>query len=349
MRQIILDFPKQFRVGLFAAENIHLKKMQLRSPIVICGMGGSAFVGDLLKLWMRHEYVGVSEFEIIIHRSYGLPKLEYKHFQDGVWEPLIVVSSYSGNTEEPLFAYEVAKKKLLPIVAISSGGKLKERALADGKPFIQIPPTQIQPRSSLGYQFGALVSLLKNLDVTQSRQKEVANLEITLKPGKFEKQGKALAKKLLGATPLLYASDAWRELAHCIKIKFNEHAKTPAFWNFFPELNHNELVGFANELVLRRDSGRGSRNKELGSKFYMLMLQDENDHPRTKRRMEITANILAKKGIKSDLVMLEGTTPLEKIFNTLLLGDWIAYYTAILRGIDPTPVAMVEEFKKLMK
>lgn len=348
MRQVIRDFPKQFRAGIFAAENIHLPPMQLRSPIVVCGMGGSALVGDLLKLWFRHEYMGVSEFEIIIHRSYGLPKLERKHFEDGVWEPLIIASSYSGNTEEALSAYEDAKKKSLPVIAMSAGGKLRERALADGKPFVQIPETHIQPRSSVGYQFGALASLLANLSVMTSRNRDIAQLEAVLKPQMLEQKGRALAKKLLGTIPIVYASDAWRELAHIIKIKFNEHAKMSAFWNYFPELNHNEMNGFAS-LINPKSKAQNPKQQLSGHDFHILALMDENDHPRVKRRMEIMAKILAKKGIKSTCIPIEGKTPLEKIFSTLILGDWIAYYTAVLRGVDPTPVDMVEEFKKLMK
>jgi glucose/mannose-6-phosphate isomerase len=344
MRQAILDFPKQFRAGLFAAENVELKKWRLRSPIIICGMGGSASAGDILHLWMRHEFLGISEYEILVHRGYGLPKIERKHFEDGVWEPLVITASYSGNTEETLSAYEDALKKKLPLIAISTGGKLRDLAKKDGVPFVQVPATGIQPRSSFGYQFGVLVSLLKNLGVIDgARKEEVADLELLLNPAKLEKKGREIAQKTVGTIPLLYSSGAWKELSRIIKIKFNEHAKTPAFWNYFPELNHNEMTGFASLGV------NGKSRTGQTANFNLLVLKDANDNPRVLKRMDLTAKILKKKGIASAVVTIEGKTILEKIFSTLLLGDWIAYYNAILRGIDPTPVEMVEEFKKLMK
>ncbi|MDO8557624.1 MAG: bifunctional phosphoglucose/phosphomannose isomerase [bacterium] len=335
LRQVILDFPKQFRAGMYAVERITLAPRQLRSPIVICGMGGSASVGELLKLWMRHEYLGASEFAVIIHRGYGLPKLERREYSEGVWEPLVVPISYSGNTEETLSAYEDAKKKGLPVVAISTGGTLQKFALKDKTPFILLPKVGIQPRSSFGYQFGALTTLLLRLEVLHFKPHAVSDLGTALHAKKWEAEGKKLAKKLQGTTPLLYASDAWKELAYIIKIKFNEHAKTPAFWNHFPELNHNEMTGFA--------------EKDPSQKYHALIFRDKADHPRVQKRMKLTAALLAKKGIKSTFVPIEGKTVLEKIFSTLLLGDWMAYYHAILRGIDPTPVKMVEEFKKSMR
>ncbi|MDP3963047.1 MAG: bifunctional phosphoglucose/phosphomannose isomerase [bacterium] len=340
MRQMILDFPKQFRAGLFAAERITLPKLRLRSPIVICGMGGSASVGDLFKLWMRHEYIGFSEYEVIIHRGYGLPKLEFRYYEDGTWEPLIIAISYSGNTEETLSAYEMAKKRGLPTIAMSTGGKLKELAMQDKTPFVQIPITHIPPRASFGYQFGALAALLKNLQIMDSKNHHIADLHITLDAAALESEGKKLAKKFANIVPILYASDAWKELAQIIKIKFNEHAKWPAFWNYFPELNHNEMVGYASL------SDRGSKIKaEL---FHLLMLRDASDHPRTKKRMELTAKLLREKGIDSTFINIKGRTVLEKIFTMLILGDWIAYHHAVLRGIDPAPVELVEKFKKSM-
>ena len=344
IRKIILDFPKQFRAGLFAAERVTLPKLRLRSPIVICGMGGSASVGDLFKLWLRHEYVGFSQFEVIIHRSYGLPKLEFRYFEDGMWEPLIVAISYSGNTEETLSAYEAAMQKGLPTVAISTGGKLKELAVRNHTPFIQIPPTRIPPRASFGYQFGALAALLRNLGIMDKKNHHIADLGVSLKPAAWEAKGKKIAKNLSNTIPVIYASDDWKELAHIIKIKFNEHAKWPAFSNYFPELNHNEMVGFAS--LNQRPT---TNNQRHGLKFHTLMLRDANDHPRTKKRMELTAKLLKGGGINTTFIDIKGRTVLEKMFNTLLLGDWIAYHHAVLRGIDPAPVEMVEEFKKLMR
>jgi len=145
-----------------------------------------------------------------------------------------------------------------------------------------------------------------------------------------EETGRTIAQKLTGKTPIIYSSAKFAALALIWKIKINENAKTPAFYNFYPELNHNEMVGW----TLPQ------------GKFHIITLLDPNDHPQNIKRMKITAELLKKKGTKTTLVEMEKSFVLNTIFNTLLLGDWVSYHLALEYGQDPTPVDIVEDLKK---
>ena len=138
-----------------------------------------------------------------------------------------------------------------------------------------------------------------------------------------------IAEEIAGKTPVIYGTTRFKSLAMIWKIMFNENAKTPAFWNFFPELNHNEMIGFT---------------KPQG-KFHLIVLRDRDIDPRISKRMEITTNILKKYGTDSTIVDMPEDGMLFRIFATLQIGCWASYYLALKYEIDPTPVEMVEEFK----
>lgn len=318
-RKLILDFPRQFSVGMKAAKNIFLKRPK---KIFIAGMGGSVLSGEILKIYFENAKI---KFPLFLHRDYQLPYLAEK-------KDLIIAISYSGNTEETISAFNEALKKKLKLVAITSGGKLSDLCQKNKIPLVLLP-SGIPPRLSLGYQFSALLKIMINLEIAPDCSDQILNLEKKLKPRVLENQGKILAKKLINKIPLIYSS--WRNfaLSYIWKIKFNENSKTPAFANFFPELNHNEMVGFEKNL----------------KKFYFLILKDQNDHPRIKKRMDLTSEILKAKGLEGEILEIKGENFFEKIFSNLILADWVSYYLAIHYGIDPTPVKIVEEFKKKME
>jgi len=322
MSQVILDFPKQFSVGLEAGKKILIDKFQ-PSNIIIPGMGGSALPGDFLKL------SGVLNLPIIVHRDYFLPKKINKH-------SLIICISYSGNTEEALSAFSEAKRRKLKIVAISSGGKLMDLAKKLKTPFAKIP-SGLQPRLALGYQFSALIGVLRKYNLLPfETENEVLFLEKRLNSKKIEKRGKFLAKRILGKIPLVYASLQNWALARIWKINFNENSKVPSFFNVFPELNHNEMVGIGEY-----------KEKSLKEKFFLIILQDRNDYLLIKARMKILSSIFLKKGINNIFIKMQQRNTLEKIFSNLLLSLWTSYFLAIFSGQDPTPVKLVEEFKKM--
>ena len=319
MRKVIMDFPKQFSVGLEMAKDV--KVVGDFNQLIFCGMGGSALPAVILKM-LRGFYEW--PLAIKIHRSYNLPARVSPR-------ALVFAVSFSGNTEETISSYEEAKKRNLSVIGITTGEKLAELCKKDKVPLIKLPTEKIQPRSAVGYLFASIVKVLSNSDITKDLDKDISTISKTLQSRTLEKQGKELAQKIKGRIPIIYASDKYKELAQIWKINFNESSKSPAFWNYFPELNHNEMEGMA-------------------PIFHVLILKDDEDHPRIKRRMDVTAKLLKEKGLKVETINFPKIKNLlVKIFSNYTLSQWTSYYLALEYETDPSPVKTVEEFKKRLK
>lgn len=328
MRQAILDFLKQF---LWEPKIENEERLPKVRHFIVAGMGGSALAADLLRLWDP-------KLDVITHRNYGLPANLQTKLARGESDVLIIASSYSGNTEETLDVYLTAKQNGFPLAAVTTGGKLLDLAKKDGLPYIQLPDTGIQPRSALGFSLKALVKIMGE----EAKLKELSGFGESFKnlgAEYFEEPGKKLAEQLRGYVPLIYSSERNFPVVYNWKIKFNETGKIPAFCNFFPELNHNEMTGFDYTL----ESGG------LSEKFFFIFLKDDDDHPRVVKRMEVLGDLLTGRGFQVKILKLEGVNILHKIFSSLLLADWASYYTALQYGADPERVPMVEEFKKLIR
>jgi glucose/mannose-6-phosphate isomerase len=321
LRAVILDFPGQFAVGAKAANDIKVSG-NFRS-VSISGMGGSALPADVLKTIINESAAGV-KFGVHVNRDYSIDTV-------AEFQSLNFFASYSGNTEETLSSFAEALKKKLPCVCFASGGKLAEESRKNHIPLVMIP-SGIQPRYALGYFIGAMLKVLENSNLMEKQITKLLALEKDLnkKTRKYENVGKKLAAKIKGKTPVIYANDEFGVLAKIWKIKINENAKTPAFWNVFPEMNHNEMVGFSLPQA----------------KFIAIFLADPGGHPHNIKRMKITAGLLAKKGVATETILMEKAPLMEKLFSGVVLGDWISYYLALAYGQDPTPVAMVEALKK---
>lgn len=318
MYEAIKNFHTQFayqpeiqNAGAFARKN----------KFVVVGLGGSHLAADLLKRWKP-------SLDLVIHSDYGLPAI------DDLNERLIICSSYSGNTEEVLDAFRRATEKKLSVLVVSVGGTLLSSAKEKSIPYIQILDTGIQPRSALGFSLKALLMAMGEEDAL----KTVGGLSATLKPENLEAEGKELAKKLKDFIPVIYASNQNKGIVYNWKIKFNETGKIPAFYNVLPELNHNEMTGF----------DRQNRTKNLSDKFYFVFLKDNDDDPRIQRRMEILQKLYENRGLPIIELKLKGRNVFEKVFSSLILADWAAYYTAEEYGVESEQVPMVEQFKKLI-
>ncbi len=290
---------------------------------IVAGMGGSHLAADLLRVWSP-------DLPLLVHKSYGLPKVPSEILKNS----MLIASSYSGNTEETLDAYEEAKKKNIPLAAISVGGKLLKLAKSDGVPHIRLPDTGIQPRSALGFNIKAVLALMDQKEALI----EVGTLSDSLQPSVFEEEGRALAQKIKNYIPVIYSSAENEPIAYNWKIKFNETGKIPSFYNVFSELNHNEMTGF--------DAKENTRN--LSRQFHFILLKDKTDHPRIQKRMEVLGKLYADRNLPVTAVNLDGKNVFHKIFSSLILADWAAYFTAKEYGVEPEQVPMVEEFKKLV-
>src|SRR3989338_5949399 len=325
----IKDFPKQIEFEPVVENTEKLKPFGFAQgksrKFAVCGMGGSHLAADLIK-------IARPDLDIIIHSSYGLPEI------GDLDERLIIVNSYSGNTEEALDSFGEALEKKLNLAAISIGGKLLEQAQNKGIAFVKIPDTGIQPRMALGFFVLALLKLMWWDEEIAKVKKIAGDLDSGL-----EDAGKELSKKLDGKIPVIYTSGKNSALALNWKVIFNETGKIPAFCNFFPELNHNEMTGF--DVI---DS-----TKKLSKNLSFRFVRDSEDDSRIIKRMDMTQKLLEDRGFEVFLGSNPGVSgiryPWHKIFSSILIAEWTAYYLALHCGAEPEQVPMVEEFKKMIK
>lgn len=327
MRQVILDFPKQFKAGLKAAKRVKLATLPIHlENIIICGMGGSGLPGDILAT--------LRPFDVSSYKSYNLP------LQAGI-DSLIICVSYSGNTEETISALQAAIDKRLSVITISTGGKLEELSHQHNIPHVKLPAPYIPPRLALGEMLAALLQILINHNLLDKKLvKETAQLTKSLKVKDSEEQGKALAKRIYKKIPFIYVSRRFMEVAWIWKNSLNETAKILAFANYFPELNHNETVGFS------RINEAQISNKDV----CVVILRDlEESFTRVLKQMKITKELIEREGVEVEFVDIKGKNMLEKIFSTVILGFWTAYWLALEYQVDPTEIKIIEEFKKKLK
>ncbi|HFC76705.1 MAG TPA: bifunctional phosphoglucose/phosphomannose isomerase [Candidatus Moranbacteria bacterium] len=335
LRKVILDEYSQIKEGLNIAKDLKING-NFKS-ITISGMGGSALPADVLKVLVsenikkREEDNGMKKyFKIYQNRTYKLPLEAYDN-------SLNIICSYSGNTEETIASFKEALNKKLSCIGISNGGIVEKMCEENGIEHIKVPyPFEnFQPRIATGYFVFAIWKILENIGIIKEERGVLEKSSKILKKRiiEMEEQGKRIAEKLVGKTPIIYSTDKFKALAMIWKIKFNENSKTPAFWNYFSELNHNEMVGFTNPQA----------------DFFFIILRDKNTHPQNLKRIEVMTELMSKKGMEVEIIDIEGYNFLEKIFSTLYLGDWASYYLALEYNIDPTPVEMVEQFKTMIK
>ena len=294
------------------------------SSFILCGMGGSHLSAGLLKLYDP-------TIDLSVHYDYGLPSYSLTKLRDS----LLIASSYSGNTAETIDFAKKAFSEKLNLIIVASGGKLLAFARENDIPFISLPALNIQPRNALGYSLLALAKATSNGKLIAT----LSELKSKLNPGAFEKDGKELALKLQGKIPIIYTSNVNHSLAYNWKIKFNETAKIPAFFNMFPELNHNELSGF--DVV--------ENTRPLSKPFHFIFLRDTADYPAINERMDITKSLYLKYEFEVEDISFIGGTILEKAFNSIFLADWTTLCLARFYDVDPERVPLIEEFKTLLR
>lgn len=324
MRDIILKSPDQIRHSIEVNKNVRISGDF--DSIILAGMGGSGHPGDLLNA------LGLTTVPLTVHRSYGLPHIHGKN-------PLVIASSYSGNTEESIMAYRAAKEKGYGLAVNTAGGKLAEYATQDSIPLIKIDYPGMQPRHTLHASFTGLATALANNQLAQDISSDLLRIADVLeqKIPALEDAGKELANKLKNNIPVFTSGSALAFAAKNFKIQANENAKTPAFWNEFPELNHNEMVGFSNP------------TSDYSGKFHVVILRDNDDNPRIKARMDVTKELYESWDVAVSEFAVEGQTLAEKIFYAVSFGLWTTYYLALEYGTDPVPVAGVENFKQKLE
>jgi glucose/mannose-6-phosphate isomerase len=282
-------------------------------------MGGSGISGQILK-------VLYPQIPIISNRDYSVPEYCIK-------KTLSILISYSGNTEETLSNYALLLKRNEDMVIISSNGELLKK-----KCRLKITiPAGLPPRGALGYLFTPLPLLLYRFRFTHHNPKrDLIALAAFLKKQRaiIEKQAQLLSKKFINRLPIIYAnSQQFLPVAIRWQCQLNENAKIMAHTNIIPEMNHNEIVGFG-------------RPQSINKNLLLIFLNDPKAHPRNKIRVDIVKEIIKEKSTNVIHIEPKGTNHLQRIFWTIMLGDFISYYCAIREGIDPMPVKRIDYLKK---
>jgi glucose/mannose-6-phosphate isomerase len=299
------------------------------TSIVVTGMGGSALAALLAKVWLKNDIT--IPFEVI--RGYDLPAYVNSH-------TLVIASSYSGNTEETVSALGQATSKGAQLGVIASAGKLIEIAGGSGIAHVALP-VGLQPRMAVIYNLRALLALFENFGVVLGKLQEIEALSQWLGQESTawgptipadQNYAKQLAKEAVGKTPVFYGGALTAPVAYKWKISFNENAKNVAFWNEYPEFNHNEFLGWTSHPVEKP--------------FAIFDLISSFEHPQILKRFEISDRLLSGLRPKATVVNLVGDSLIAQLLWASILADYVSIYVAILNGVDPTPVELIEKFKK---
>lgn len=329
----ILRFPDQVAEAMAIGQTADLGRLSSGgiSAIVVSGLGGSAIGGDLVRSYAT----GWLDVPMLVVRDYMLP-----HFVGP--STLVLASSYSGQTEETLSAYEMAVQKKARILVFTTGGALAEMAHRDGHPVVSLPGG-LSPRAALAYSFFPMLLALSRLGFLpdQSQPVEETRAHLAARAPLYARssaQEQNPAKRTAVAwnqhIPLIYGGNTrFDAVALRIKCQVTENAKQLAFANVFPEFNHNELVGFEHSAPLAR-------------LLTVCILRDSGDHRRTGFRMAIVRKMIADLGIPVAEMQSSGTGDLARMFSLVQWGDFTSFYLAMLNGVDPTPVAAIDHLKR---
>ncbi len=319
LASVIRESPAQLARGLQLAADVTLPAWKV-SRLLVAGMGGSALPSDFLALrWGDAVRIDISR--------------DYELVPPPDASTLVAVCSYSGTTEETLAALEQAHASGAPCIALSHGGTLAARAAELGIPHIELP-LAIMPRYAGGYFLGALAGVLGRLGLIADPTDELTQIGRDLLAMDLSPEGHAIASAIgTVRTPIVLAWTLFGSVARNWKIKINENAKSPAYWNVLPEMNHNEMVGYT--------------KPRFEPAF--ILLQRPNDPPRIAARFAALADLMRGRGHVVLPVMLPQAAPLAQALHATLLGDWVSYHLAIESGVDPTPIDLVEDFKVAMR
>jgi glucose/mannose-6-phosphate isomerase len=297
--------------------------------IVYAGMGGSALAALISRSWPGYSL----PFEVC--RQYQIPAYVSER-------TLFIAASNSGNTEETLSALAEAETKDAKIVIIAGGGKLAEIAAQKNYPYFKLPKAE-QPRYAVFYNLVALLTtleaagLLGESDISAELENASKFLTEAVKAWlptvpTAENEAKKLANDLAGKSGVVYGGPLMSPAAYKWKISFNENAKNIAWWNEFPEFNHNEFIGWSSHPV----------QKPYG----VIELRSSLEHPRVQKRFEVSERLLSGKRPAPHVVNVQGESLLQQLVWAITFGDFVTIYLALLNNLNPAPVELVEKLKK---
>jgi glucose/mannose-6-phosphate isomerase len=320
-----LDLATHLRDALWRVDSAALAPADAPAGLIVAGMGGSAVGGRLAAGVLGPRLTR----PLHLAMGYDVP----------AWtgpDTLVLCSSYSGETEETLAAYDAAKAAGAPRIVATTGGSLAARARGDRVPVVPLPGG-FQPRAAVGY---ALVTALEAAAVCGAapgiRDEVEASAALAERlaaewgpDGPEDGDAKRIARALHGAIPIVVGAELTAPIAYRWKTQLNENAEVPAFAGELPEHDHNEVVGWA------------AAERRLAAVF----LQDPHEDPRIARRVEVTAELAQSGAAAVERVTAQGETRMERLVSLVLLGDLVSLYLAVLRGVDPVHVAAIDTLK----
>jgi glucose/mannose-6-phosphate isomerase len=312
----VLAIPDQLRDALWRIESARLQPFPEATAAIVCGMGGSAIGGDLAAAALGDRLTE----PLLTVRGYELPS----------WAPAgargaaVLCSSYSGNTEEALACYAAAE-------ALGAQRVLADLARRDGVPVIGLP-SGMPPRAAVAYMFCAAAELAALAGGSQAIHTEIdaAAAHLTERTDALMARAAEMAEQIGEAMPVFYGADLTHPVAYRWKTQINENGKLPAFSSPLTEASHNEIAGWA-----------GARGR-----LACILLQDSDQHPRERRRFEVTGELAGPHAACVVSVEAEGETRTARILELVMLGDLLSLQLAARQGVDPTPIEAIDEFKQ---
>jgi glucose/mannose-6-phosphate isomerase len=329
MMGFLYELPEQFERCRQLQFDLERYQRDYRQ-IIVTGLGGSAIGGDILRTYALNNAL----IPILVNRDYDLPRFTGP-------DTLVLAVSYSGNTEETLSAYQQAKSSGADIICLTAGGKLLEMGQSDGFTVIKVPAGLV-PRAATGYLFAPLALALEKMGLLHGVSNDIEeaisvlkNLRESLCPrvDTPDNKAKAIAARMKDSIPVIWGVSGVSETAALRwKAQINENAKCPAYYNVFPELNHNEIVGF-------------EVPAEILSRLVVVILRSQSDKERINKRVEISKNIIKDKVKNIIEVSSQGDSFLAQFYSLTYIGDYASAYLALEYGINPTPVKVIDYLK----
>ena len=322
MNDYINDFTNHLREAIKIGDNSALKpKTKKIKTVLICGLGGSGIGGSIVKDIICPK-AGVP---IAINKDYGIPNFVNKN-------TLVIACSYSGNTEETLYALEKCQAKKAEIAVITSGGRLNTIAKENNYNSIIIPAGS-PPRAMFGYAFTELFYMLNHYkiinDFFKSDLKKSIDL-LDLKKPAIRKSAINLAKKLYKQTPVIYVANGLEGVAIRFRQQINENSKMLCWHHVVPEMNHNELLGWRTNV------------KNLA----VVYLRNKSDYRRNQTRIDINKKVISKYTKNISEIWSEGDSLIENTLYHINLGDWVSWYLSKMNGVDAIEIDVIEFLKR---
>jgi glucose/mannose-6-phosphate isomerase len=317
----VLALPDHLSDALWRVESARIEPFDAPGGLVVCGMGGSAIGGDLAAAALGNRL----SRPLTTERGYELP---FAMLPDRA----VLCSSYSGDTEETIACYEAAEALGARRIVATTGGQLAQAARADGVPVIGLP-AGLQPRAAVGYLFTVAAEVAALTGAAPGIRTEIdsAGAHIREAGGALVERAENLARAVSGSIPVIYGADLTVPVALRWKTQTNENAKLPAFTAALPEADHNEIEGWDGT----EEAGRMSA----------IFLEDRDQHPRVRQRFKVTATMVEPAAHYVERIETEGESRTERLLWAVTLGDLLSLQLAAERGVDPSPIAMIDRLK----